>query len=304
MRELFTQNEIAIFSKALSSKLRVEILQYLAAYPGTGMMELADFFQVSRAAITQNIRQLNEAGLVEFGQSADDSGARKSCYLTEQQFMLNLGRQFQKQKIYSTEIPIGQFINYEVMPTCGIATTEKLIGHVDDPAFFADPQRVEAGILWFGAGYVEYRLPNYLQKGQQVEELQFSMELSSEAPGVAENWPSDLSFSFNDIQLGNWTSPGDYGDVHGRFTPDWWIPNWNQYGLLKLLCINKSGTYVDGLMVSPVRIEDLDINEKKEFLFRISAPAEALNAGGCTIFGRGFGNYNQGIKFNVIYTED
>lgn len=304
MRELFTQNEIAIFSKALSSKLRVEILQYLAAYPGTGMMELADFFQVSRAAITQNIRQLNEAGLVEFGQSADDSGARKSCYLTEQQFMLNLGRQFQKQKIYSTEIPIGQFINYEVMPTCGIAKTEKLIGHVDDPAFFADPQRVEAGILWFGAGYVEYRLPNYLQKGQQVEELQFSMELSSEAPGVAENWPSDLSFSFNDIQLGNWTSPGDYGDVHGRFTPNWWIPNWNQYGLLKLLCINKSGTYVDGLMVSPVRIEDLDINEKKEFLFRIAAPAEALNAGGCTIFGRGFGNYNQGIKFNVIYTED
>ena len=304
MRELFTQNEIAIFSKALSSKLRVEILQYLAAYPGTGMMELADFFQVSRAAITQNIRQLNEAGLVEFGQSADDSGARKSCYLTEQQVMLNLGRQFQKQKIYSTEIPIGQFINYEVMPTCGIATTEKLIGHVDEPAFFADPQRVEAGILWFGAGYVEYRLPNYLQKGQQVEELQFSMELSSEAPGVAENWPSDLSFSFNDIQLGNWTSPGDYGDVHGRFTPNWWIPNWNQYGLLKLLCINKSGTYVDGLMVSPVRIEDLDINEKKEFLFRIAAPAEALNAGGCTIFGRGFGNYNQGIKFNVIYTED
>ena len=268
------------------------------------MMELADFFQVSRAAITQNIRQLNEAGLVEFGQSADDSGARKSCYLTERQFMLNLGRQFQKQKIYSTEIPIGQFINYEVMPTCGIATTEKLIGHVDEPAFFADPQRVEAGILWFGAGYVEYRLPNYLQKGQQVEELQFSMELSSEAPGVAENWPSDLSFSFNDIQLGNWTSPGDYGDVHGRFTPNWWIPNWNQYGLLKLLCINKSGTYVDGLMVSPVRIEDLDINEKKEFLFRIAAPAEALNAGGCTIFGRGFGNYNQGIKFNVIYTED
>ena len=304
MRELFTQNEIAIFSKALSSKLRVEILQYLAAYPGTGMMELADFFQVSRAAITQNIRQLNEAGLVEFGQSADDSGARKSCYLTEQQFMLNLGRQFQKQKIYSTEIPIGQFINYEVMPTCGIATTEKLIGHVDEPAFFADPQRVEAGILWFGAGYVEYRLPNYLKKGQQVEELQFSMELSSEAPGVAENWPSDLAFSFNDIQLGNWTSPGDYGDVHGRFTPNWWIPNWNQYGLLKLLCINKSGTYVDGLMVSPVRIEDLDINEKKEFLFRIAAPAEALNAGGCTIFGRGFGNYNQGIKFNVIYTED
>lgn len=304
MRELFTQEEIAVFSKALSSKLRVEILRYLAVHPGASMMELAEIFQVSRAAITQNIRQLNEAGLVEFGQSASDNGARKSCFLTEAKFMLNLGRPFQKQQMYSTEMPIGQYINYRVMPTCGIATTEKLIGCVDDPAFFADPQRVNAGILWFGSGYVEYRLPNYLQKGQIVEEMQFSMELSSEAPGIAENWPSDLSFYFNDNELGHWTSPGDYGEVRGRFTPKWFTPNWNQYGLLKLLCINKTGTYMDGLMISPVRIDDLALNEASEFIFRIASPAEACNAGGCTIFGRGFGNYNQDIKFNVIYVED
>ena len=43
--------------------------------------------------------------------------------------------------------------------------------------------------------------------------------------------------------------------------------------------------------------------EKSEFRFRIVSPADARNAGGCTIFGRGFVNYNQGIKFNVIYTE-
>lgn len=202
MRELFTQEEIAVFAKALSSQLRVNILQYLALHPGTGMMELADVFGVSRAAITQNIRLLNEAQLVDYGQSADNSAARKSCYLTEKQFLINLCRPFQKQKIYSTEMPIGQYVDYEIMPTCGIATPNQLIGNVDDPAFFDDPQRVHAGILWFGSGYVEYRLPNYLQKGQQVEELQFSLELSSEAPGVAENWPSDLSFFFNGKKTG------------------------------------------------------------------------------------------------------
>lgn len=303
MRELFTQEEIAVFAKALSSQLRVNILQYLALHPGTGMMELADVFGVSRAAITQNIRLLNEAQLVDYGQSADNSAARKSCYLTEKQFLLNLCRPFQKQKIYSTEMPIGQYVDYEIMPTCGIATPNQLIGNVDDPAFFDDPQRVHAGILWFGSGYVEYRLPNYLQKEQQVEELQFSLELSSEAPGVAENWPSDLSFFFNGKKLGYWTSPGDYGDVHGRFTPKWWTENWNQYGLLKLLCINKSGTYMDGLMISPIKIDDLALNEKSEFIFRIASPTDANNARGCTIFGKGFGNYDQGIKFNVIYTE-
>lgn len=150
---------------------------------------------------------------------------------------------------------------------------------------------------------MEYRLPNYLQKGQSIEEMQFSLELSSEAPGVAEHWPSDLLFSFNGHDLGYWTSPGDYGEVRGRFTPAWWTRNWNQYGLLKLLVINKAGTYIDGLMISPVRITDLNLDEKSEFRFRIASPADARNAGGCTIFGRGFGNYNQGIKFNVIYTE-
>lgn len=304
MREFFTQDEIVVFAKALSSELRVSILQYLAEHPGTGLMDLATCFGVSRAAITQNIKALTDAGLVEFGQSTGKGSARKACYLKESRFLLNLGRPFDRQKIYSTEMPIGQYINHEIMPTCGIATTETLIGRVDDPAFFDDPQRVNAGILWFGSGYVEYRLPNYLQKGQSIEEMQFSLELSSEAPGVAEHWPSDLLFSFNGHDLGYWTSPGDYGEVRGRFTPAWWMRNWNQYGLLKLLVINKTGTYIDGLMISSVRITDLNLDEKSEFRFRIVSPADARNAGGCTIFGRGFGNYNQGIKFNVIYTEE
>ena len=302
MREFFTQDEIVVFAKALSSELRVSILQYLAEHPGTGLMDLATCFGVSRAAITQNIKALTDAGLVEFGQSTGKGSARKACYLKEQCFLLNLGRPFDRQKIYSTEMPIGQYINHEIMPTCGIATTETLIGRVDDPAFFDDPQRVNAGILWFGSGYVEYRLPNYLQKGQSIEEMQFSLELSSEAPGVAEHWPSDLLFSFNGHDLGYWTSPGDYGEVRGRFTPAWWTRNWNQYGLLKLLVINKAGTYIDGLMISPVRITDLNLDEKSEFRFRIASPADARNAGGCTIFGRGFGNYNQDIEFRIQYS--
>ncbi|MBO6292636.1 MAG: hypothetical protein J6N51_10345 [Selenomonas sp.] len=145
-------------------------------------------------------------------------------------FSSTLGPSF-TQKIYATEIPIGQYSDFSITPTCGLATPEELIGKVDDPSFFDDPRRSQAGILWFSTGFVEYRLPNYLQKGQQLSELQLSFEVSSEAPGVAENWPSELRF-------------------------------------------------------------------------RIAAPAEAQNAGGCTLFGRGFGNYDQGMKFNIIYTEE
>lgn len=124
---------------------------------------------------------------------------------------------------------------------------------------------MNAGILWCNSGFVEYRLPNYLKEGQVPREIQISMEISSEAPGVAENWPSDLSFYFNDTRPGSWTSPGDFGEVRGLYTPEWWFANWNQCGLRKLRSVN------------------------------------AANAGGLTLFGHGFGNYNQDIRARVIY---
>ena len=231
MRELYSLEELASFAKAIGSELRIQIVLYVTQHPGIGLMELSEHFGVSRAAITQNIKILTAAGLIELGESGEKSSARKGCFVTEDKFLLNFRRQLLTQKIYATEIPIGQYSDFSITPTCGLATPEELIGKVDDPSFFDDPRRSQAGILWFSTGFVEYRLPNYLQKGQQLSELQLSFEVSSEAPGVAENWPSELRF-------------------------------------------------------------------------RIAAPAEAQNAGGCTLFGRGFGNYDQGMKFNIIYTEE
>lgn len=62
---------------------------------------------------------------------------------------------------------------------------------------------MNASILWFNTGFIEYRLPNYLEKDDNILELQLTMEISSEAPGVAENWPSDISFYFNNHFIGN-----------------------------------------------------------------------------------------------------
>ena len=47
----------------------------------------------------------------------------------------------------------------------------KIIGVVDDPRFFASPERFGAEILWFGHGYVEYMLPCYLQENQELIEF-------------------------------------------------------------------------------------------------------------------------------------
>lgn len=279
------------------------MLQFIYNHRGTNLIDLAAALKVSRAAITQNMKILVEADLVEIRPINKQKDTRKACFLKENKFLICFGKNFDTRNIYASEIPIGQYTQYDAQPTCGLATTTELIGKEDDSRYFADPKRFEASILWFSSGFIEYRLPNYLQKGQTPVELQLSFEVSSEAPGIAENWPSDLTFFFNGTKLGNWTSPGDFGETKGIYTPDWWQANWNQYGLLKLLSINQHGTFIDGLMISPVNLHTLQLNEKSDFCFRITADANAKNAGGMTLFGKNFGNYNQDIKFHVIYED-
>ena len=136
---------------------------------------------------------------------------------------------------------------------------------------------------------------------QKITGISISCELSSEAPGVNNDWPSDISFCLNGIPVGTWTSPGDFGDSKGMLTPDWWPMNWNQYGLLKLLTVNSKGTYIDGLKISDVTIADLKLRAGDAIRFRISVLDSAKNVGGLTIFGKTFGNYSQDIRISLNY---
>ena len=64
------------------------------------------------------------------------------------------------------------------------------------------------------------------------------MELSSEVPGTSADWPSDITLAVNGVDVGTWTSPGDFGDKRGVYTPDWWKLKGSQYGKLKNWRIN------------------------------------------------------------------
>jgi predicted transcriptional regulator len=125
--------------------------------------------------------------------------------------------------------------------------------------------------------------------------MEFSLELSSEVPGTAADWPSDITFSINQIDVGTWTSPGDFGDQRGVYTPDWWKLKGSQYGKLKSVRVTTEGTFVDGMKISPVSLKDLDLGAHKSIRFRIAVKDEARHPGGLNIFGKGFGNYDQDI---------
>lgn len=287
--------------KALGSDVRIEILMILLENNNMSMNELATRLNITNGALTSHVKKLESSGLISTSSESAGHGNQKICSVHLDKILIDLERQEDFQNVYNVDLCVGHYSNYHICPTCGLASQKTIIGAVDDPRYFEHPDRYNADILWFTRGYVEYVIPNFIPSSQRITQITISAELSSEAPGVNNVWPSDISFYLNDICIGSWTSPGDFGDIKGLFTPDWWPVNWNQYGLLKLLVINKKGTYIDGLKISDVTIDKFDFNFRNGIRFRMGLEEDATHVGGLTIFGKSFGNYGQDIKVSINY---
>lgn len=288
------------FLECFSSDTRIKIIELLNERP-TNIKDLAEALSLSSAIVTKHIQKLEEAQIITTESIPSTRGRQKICHLTLDSATLQFRTKDQPEpNRYSVSIPIGQYAAYEVKPTCGLASDTKIIGMVDDPRYFSDPEHVKACHLWLGSGYIEYRIPNYLVGKQRARSISISLEICSEAPHYNENWPSNLSFYMNDVLLGMWTCPGDFGAVRGVYTPAWWDLG-TQHGLLKQITIDSEGSYIDGIRMSDQTIHDLAIGYGDDIRFRIHAPETAGHSGGLSMFGKGFGNYDQDIQVYVAY---
>ncbi|CEE00323.1 ArsR family transcriptional regulator [Caldibacillus thermoamylovorans] len=201
----------------------------------------------------------------------------------------------------SFEMPIGQYYDCSVDPSCGLVSESNYIGFQDDPSSFYEPNRKDTQLLYFRSGYVEYRFPNRVPYGSNIVELEFSMEICSEAPYHKNDWPSDITFWINGREIGTWTSPGDFGDRRGLLTPRWWSRHFTQYGQLKNFKVTHKGCFVDGVQLSDISINDLDLIDSSFISLRIEVKKDSKNVGGINLFGPKFGDYKQGIILSVRY---
>lgn len=283
--------------EALASAVRLQIIQLLSKNK-LSIKELASELNLSSAIVTMHVKKLENAGLI----TTDRQGRSKVSSLKVDAININFPK-----KIYTafetaeTSIPIGQYINYAITAPCGLATSEDFIGVNDHPKYFMDPKRMDAQILWFTQGFIEYQIPNLLEENQ-LEMLEISMEIASEFPFSNNNWPSDITFYLNGKELGTWTSPGDFSDARGKNNPKWYPDNLNQYGLLKTIRIMDHGTYMEGEPLSDIRTSDFPLSETQLWTLRIEVKEEAKHVGGCTIYGKNFGNYDQDIKLKLFYS--
>jgi predicted transcriptional regulator len=286
--------------KALASEVRVRILDLLR----NGEMnvnEIKDATGLPQSTIATNILVLEEARLVEARNQKAAKGTQKLCSALYDEFVIEFSKPATEVKgAIEVEMPIGLFIEYAVSPPCGMCSREKIIGLLDTPASFLDPERVKAGLLWFEKGHVVYQFPNNaLYQEKPVRRLEVVAELSSETPGTNPHWRSDITIWVNGVEVGTWISPGDFGDKRGTYTPEWWKLEGSQYGLNKVWSVTAEGSFIDGVPISSVTIADLKLADHHSVKVKIGIKDNAEHIGGLNIFGRGFGNYDRDIVLRM-----
>lgn len=288
--------------KALASEPRIRMLDLLRKKT-CNINEISDELSLPQSTVATHISILEDAGLLITESVKAKKGNQKLCKPAFKELLIQFPEEKKDQKNFiEVEMPIGIFTDCQVTSPCGLCSQDKIIGFLDIPDSFLNPDRMKAGLLWCGSGFFEYKFPNNTMYDQKkLEKLELSMELSSETPGTNSNWLSDITVWINRTEIGTWTSPGDFGDKRGKYTPEWWKLEGSQYGLLKNFYVTNEGSFIDGVKLSDVTISDLHIADHHSIRVKVGVKEDAVHMGGMNIFGKGFGNYDQGIILRAYF---
>ena len=287
-------------AKALASEPRWRLLRTLGEQL-CNVGELAEALAMPPSTVAMHLAVLEQAGLVRTEYVPGRRGRQRVCQRVYDQVRWDLPRVRARAEptIVETSLPVGAYAEADVAPTCGLAGADAVIGLLDDPTAFFEPEHALAQLVWFRHGYLTYRFPNRLPPRSRADTLWLSLELCSEAPMHHHDWPSDVSVWVNDVLLGTWTSPADFGGRRGLLTPVWWDTRNSQYGVLKEWRVTEEGSFVDGMRLSGVTIDDLSLPGRPFVSVRVGVDPDARNVGGLNLFGRGFGNYAQDIVLRL-----
>lgn len=299
---------LARICHALSTEARLAILGALETQP-MSCMELCEKLGLALSTMSVNIRVLEEAGLIRTELVPAKNGSKKMCSLVYRDVSIQLAAGERAPPAcprFTADIPIGNYMDFQVSPSCGFVTLDKVgglaaAGPFDEPDCFMDPARIGAQLLWFRKGYVEYRIPRGRADVGEPSSISFCLEICSEAPGSNNRWKSDITMWINGVEIGTWTCPGDFGDRRGRLTPEAWGMNMTQYGILTDWTVTREGTFLNGDPLSEIASPALCISRQAYVTMRIGVKGTGAHVGGINLFGDRFGDYPQNIRMTLCY---
>ncbi len=297
-------DKVTSISKALSSKVRVEILRLLDNQ-ALNISSIAETLDIPVSTAALQIKVLEEAGLVTSEPLPGIRGSQKVSGIKVKTVHIDIKSSDDDASTSRTvriSMPIGNYWDCSIEAPCGISSEISPISPDDDRDAFYLPDRTTAQIIWFYKGYLEYRFPKrHIGDHGGISGVEFTFEACSEAPGYDNNWPSDITVWVNGVEIGGFRSEGDYGGRRGKLNPEWWPDILTQYGKLYSVLIDSEGCYVDNKLTSKENVKSLKIDEGDFISLRIGVKESSEYVGGINLFGKRFGDFDQNIEMVLHY---
>lgn len=292
--------------KTLGSDVRMRIVELLCENGEMNMNEIATALELTNGALTSHIRRLEECGIIQTVTECTGHGTQKICSIRTDQILLTADAETEAKEVgvYDTEIRVSHFSDCSVSAPCGLCSGFSQIGLENDPRVFHHPERMQARMIWFADGYVEYRIPNMLTEDQKMSQMTFYFEISQDHMDSTEESLADVAFYLNGHRMCTWFTPPEFRMERGIYTPIWWNGQEKQSGVQKMIVVNSWGTYLEGVKCSNIGLREILQNSGEEIRFRFAVENQGKHQGGIVLYGAGFGNYNQDIRVRIHYTTE
>jgi predicted transcriptional regulator len=288
--------------RALSNYDRLSILRLLQKKP-MNLSEISKTLDLPISSVSFHVDALNKARLIQFEYQPVLKGHVKLCYKAISKIELSFfDEQPEKLKINEIlcEMPVGNYTDANVDQCYLVGPNGFIFREFDYNIKLFTPEKFSGQLLGFQRGWVSYNFPNHFKAYPNYNSISFSFEFCSEAPYFRLNWPSDITIWVNEFELTTVLSPSDFGGRQGKFTPDSWLINSTQYGILKTFTVNELGVFVDEHIVNKkLTINDLMLDQYDYIKLKIGIKDDAKHTGGLNLFGKNFGDYNQSIVMTL-----
>lgn len=297
-------DRVTSISKALSSRIRVEILRLLDNQ-ALNISSIAEKLDIPVSTAALQIKVLEEAGLVVSEPLPGIRGSQKVSGIKVKTVHIDIKSMDDdatSNRSIKISMPIGNYSDCNIEAPCGISSEKSAISPDDDKDAFYLPDRTSAQIIWFYKGYLEYRFPKrHVDEHGKIRAVEFTFEACSEAPGYDNDWPSDITVWINGKEIGGFRSEGDYGGRRGKLNPSWWPDILTQYGKRYTVMIDDEGCYVDNKLTSKENLKSLKIHEGDFISFKIGVKEDSEYVGGMNLFGNRFGDFEQNIEMTLSF---
>lgn len=294
------QKDINMLGKALSHPIRTKMIEQIHLHPYTAN-ELAKLNGIDLKNALFHLEILLKANLIEHIYLPSKKNKTSIYALCSGKVNIDFSNKAENQEWieFQQEMPVGLYVDAKFNNKFRIATQTEMHRLQIDDVF--NPVRKNASLLWTTGGEVTYAFNKKTYASKRIRSITFSLEICSETLGFRNDFKSDITFLINNIEIGVHTCPGNYGDIPGKYNPEFWSRNYSQYGDLVIINITKEGTYINHALVSKVNLENINLDSNQYILFTLKNDIKNPHYGGFNIFGKGFGNYDQDILMTISY---